>query len=253
MTTLEAQLANCRDYWLGWGWTDRTDDDISWYRSGVPQRQLNGVLRADDGDQVDAHVGQLTDRLDDVPWMWWVGPDSGPGVADRLTAHGAEIVGESPIMTMPLDQPLTADLPPDVKIEPVGADGPIAEWVSVYSHSFGIPDTAVDHALRIETERVDSVPLVRVAATVDGRIIGTALLFTAHDVAGIYVVSTLPEHRGKGIGAAVTASALEIAREQGFQDATLQASPLGAPVYRRMGFETIGEYRMYQVPAAGAS
>ena len=148
-------------------------------------------------------------------------------------------------MAMALDRPVAVDLTPAVKIE---TDAALAEWVSVYCACFGVPATAVADTLRVETERTDAGPVVRFAATVDGRMVGTALLLTTHDVAGIYVVTTMPEYRRRGIGTALTAAALEIARERGLRVGTLQASPLGEPVYRRMGFETVAEYRLYQFP-----
>lgn len=39
------RLANARDYWLGWGSADRSDGDLTFYRSGVAHPQLNGMLR----------------------------------------------------------------------------------------------------------------------------------------------------------------------------------------------------------------
>jgi GNAT superfamily N-acetyltransferase len=132
-----------------------------------------------------------------------------------------------------------------VKIETGAA---LEEWVTVYCACFGVPAAAVDDTLRVEAERTDAGPVVRLAATVDGRVVGTALLLTTHDMAGIYVVTTLPEYRRRGIGTAITAAALETARERGYRVATLQASPLGEPVYRRMGFEKVSEYRLYRFP-----
>lgn len=248
MTTLDAQLANCRDYWLAWGSADRMDGDVSYYRSGLPHGQLNGVLRAAAGELVDEYADKLTDRLRGVPWMWWVGSDSGPGVADRLEAHGAEFVGAIPVMAMSLDRPIAYDPPPAVKIGTVETDEALSEWARVYCACFGVPDPAVDDTLRAETERTDAGPVVRFAATLEGRTVGTALLLTTHDVAGIYVVTTLPEYRSRGIGTAVTAAALETARERGLRVGTLQASQLGEPVYRRMGFAKVDEYRVYRFP-----
>lgn len=245
MTTFDAQLANCRDYWLAWGHADRMDGDVSFYRSGLPHGQLNGVLRAAGGAAVDEYAGQLTERLRGVPWLWWVGPDSGPDVADRLGAHGAELVGTVPVMAMALDRPVPVDPPPGVKIE---TDAALPKWVDVYCACFGVPAAAVDDTLRVETERTDAGPVVRFAATVEGRLVGTALLLTTHDVAGVYVVTTTPEYRRRGIGTAITAAALETARERGYRVATLQASSLGEPVYRRMGFEKVAAYRMYRFP-----
>jgi hypothetical protein len=43
----------------------------------------------------------------------------------------------------------------------------------------------------------------------------------------------------------VTAAAVEAGFEMGAECASLQASPMGEGVYRRMGFETLFDYRLW--------
>jgi ribosomal protein S18 acetylase RimI-like enzyme len=54
------------------------------------------------------------------------------------------------------------------------------------------------------------------------------------------MVATREEHRGQGIGTALTVAALLAGRERGLKIGSLQAGSLGEPVYRRIGFETVG-------------
>jgi predicted acetyltransferase len=70
-----------------------------------------------------------------------------------------------------------------------------------------------------------------------------------HGVAGVYVVTTAEEHRRQGIGAVLTEAALRAGQERGLRVGTLQASGLGAGVYRRLGFSTVAEYELFKVPA----
>ncbi|TFV29680.1 GNAT family N-acetyltransferase [Streptomyces sp. T1317-0309] len=56
-------------------------------------------------------------------------------------------------------------------------------------------------------------------------------------------------HRRRGIGGALTAAALQVGRERGMRLAALVASPAGEPLYRRFGFTTVSEYRIFTVPA----
>jgi predicted acetyltransferase len=63
-------------------------------------------------------------------------------------------------------------------------------------------------------------------------------------------VATPPEHRRRGYGAAVTWAAIEEGRRQGCDHAALQASELGAPIYRSMGFVDVGQYVQLEGPPA---
>ena len=71
----------------------------------------------------------------------------------------------------------------------------------------------------------------------DGKPVSTAAVLFGTEVAEIYTIATLPEARGKGFGAAVTLAPLLDARKMGYRVGTLQASKMGFPVYKRMGFK----------------
>jgi GNAT superfamily N-acetyltransferase len=77
-----------------------------------------------------------------------------------------------------------------------------------------------------------------------GEPVATSMLATTPGVrlAGIYSVATRPPFRGRGLGTALTAAALSAGRAQGYDIAVLEPSPMGAAVYRRMGFEPFGTY-----------
>ncbi len=79
---------------------------------------------------------------------------------------------------------------------------------------------------------------------------GTALLFDAHGVAGVYIVATAEACRRRGIGAALTAAALAEGRRRGLRVGTLQAGVLGAPVYAGMGFAKVEEYELFRPPTS---
>ncbi|AQZ70082.1 hypothetical protein BKM31_03090 [[Actinomadura] parvosata subsp. kistnae] len=244
-------MANTRDYWLGWGSADRCDGELTLYRSGVSHPQLNGVLRAGGGIAVEEAVAQARERLAGVPWMWWVGPDSRPGLAEGLAAAGAAEVATMPVMAVALDRVTMPDGPAGLRIEEVTGADALREWVSAYAPSFGVMPDQVEQVTRVEEWRGDEEgAIVRFAGRLDGRVVGTSVLLDRRGVAGIYVVTTREGYRRRGIGAALTAAALQEGRERGLRVATLQASAMGAPVYRRMGFEVVSAYRMFTLPPA---
>lgn len=74
---------------------------------------------------------------------------------------------------------------------------------------------------------------------VSGEPVSTALSVTTGECVGVFSVATLPDHRGRGCGSAVTALAIRDGLERGAGWAWLSASEVGSPVYRRMGFVTL--------------
>jgi GNAT superfamily N-acetyltransferase len=82
-------------------------------------------------------------------------------------------------------------------------------------------------------------------ALLDCRPASIAMAIVNHGVAGIYWVGTCQDARGHGLGAMVTTAAVEAGFEAGCDLVSLQASPLGRPIYERMGFEAIHDYELY--------
>lgn len=78
--------------------------------------------------------------------------------------------------------------------------------------------------------------------------VAIAATFASHGVAGIYWVGTLKSERGKGLARKMTAMAAEAGLELGADIASLQASPMGKPIYSAMGFETVFDYRLLMSP-----
>jgi GNAT superfamily N-acetyltransferase len=83
---------------------------------------------------------------------------------------------------------------------------------------------------------------------VDRMPVAISALIAAQRVAGVANIATLSSHRGRGIGEAMTAHVIKRGREFGCIMASLQASEMGKPVYERMGFRTVCEYRTFHRP-----
>lgn len=82
-------------------------------------------------------------------------------------------------------------------------------------------------------------------AHVEGRPAGISMTIVSHSVAGIFWVGATEAARGRGLGRTMTAAAVRAGLEMGGTSASLQASPMGESLYRKMGFETIFDYRLY--------
>ncbi len=79
----------------------------------------------------------------------------------------------------------------------------------------------------------------------NGVVVSTAQTLQIDDVVGVYSVATLPEHRGRGYGGALTAWVTARAFAVGATFAYLQSSAMGVSVYRRIGFREVDMFAIY--------
>ncbi|MET7751290.1 GNAT family N-acetyltransferase [Micromonospora sp. NPDC005367] len=241
MESIDTLLAAHRAYLLGWNIGEAGGTGLVTYRSDVPHPPLNGVLRLHGRDPADA-LAEARRRLDGVPRVWWVGPDSDVGTADALASLGAIPIMTLPIMAVPIAQASPTPVPTGVRItETTDVD----EFVTAYARVSGIPAAGVPAAINRERSFTGNGTVVRLAGRADdGRIVGTAVAWLSHGLLTLYYVGTQPEHRRQGIGAAMTRAALDLAREHGVRNAALTSTAIGEPVYRNLGFRTVGTFRL---------
>jgi GNAT superfamily N-acetyltransferase len=153
-------------------------------------------------------------------------------------------------MVRPLERGAEPEqLPAGLRIETVEEPGGLTDLVRTYSASMGVAPGLEADVVRIEAQRADNADIVRLAAVLDGRVVGTTVVITAQGVAGIFLVHVAETHRRRGVGGALTAAALRVGRERGMTLAALAASPAGEPLYRRFGFTVVSEYRLFALPA----
>ncbi|MBM0231228.1 GNAT family N-acetyltransferase [Micromonospora sp. STR1_7] len=241
MESLDTVLAAHRAYLLGWDIGAAGGPDLPTYRSDVPHATLNGVLRVAGRTPPEALVA-ARQRLHGVPRIWWVGPDSDAGTADGLVSLGAAEVARLPIMTVPVGAAADAPTPAGLHI---AETTDLEAFVAAYGRVSGIPADGVAATIEREKAFTGDGTVIRLAGRLDdGRIVGTAVVWLSHGLATLYFVGTQPEHRRQGIAAAMTRAALDLAAERGAHTAALTSSPVAEPVYRRLGFQPVGEFRL---------
>jgi GNAT superfamily N-acetyltransferase len=216
-------------------------------------------LREQDADRaIDETIAWFQDR--GAPYFfWWMGPTSSPGdLGRRLTKRGLLDMAEqqqalasgiiqaeagAPCMALELahaNEALPTAVPHDFVIDEVRSEADLADFKAVFVESYGIPEFAgqgwVDAT---QTIGIGQTAWRMFVGRLAGRPVATNMLFCGGGVASVYAVATLPQARGKGIGAAVTLAPLLEARQQGYRHAVLFSTEMGVRVYERIGFRCV--------------
>jgi GNAT superfamily N-acetyltransferase len=186
----------------------------------------NALLFEPDGSALAA----IVERFDDLrEWALWT--------CDRATSAFVESAG------------LRRDVVTTAMMADLGALGP--------PH-----DVDVDVDVQLGADPVDVAALNALPASLVAGVVGLEatvvaagasglLSFRHDDDVNISFVATRPDARGTGLASAALSATLLQARSRGVRTASLQATPMGLGVYRRLGFVPIGEWQEW-TPAAPA-
>lgn len=177
---------------------------------------------------------------------------------DRDLVEGTEKAGLKQIYEMPemvLDRRVEEQgLPDGVELRQLDSAADAADYWQVAASAYlsnGFPPEIFAYY-----ESHDGLLAANAAAFLaylDDQPAAIAMTLVSHGVAGIYWVGTVDGARGRGLARTVTTTAVNAGFDLGAELASLQASSLGKPVYERMGFESIFDYRLYMCPAPEAS
>ncbi|MFN8545480.1 MAG: GNAT family N-acetyltransferase [Candidatus Binatia bacterium] len=133
---------------------------------------------------------------------------------------------------------------PGVELRRVATPGDVQAFAHVSGGAYATygmpPDVAP--ALFGRPEVLLAPHIAAFLAVVDGAPTAAAMILLSHGVGGVYWVGTLPEGRGRGLAELVTRAATNAAFDLGARMVTLQASVMGEPIYRRMGYVEVTRY-----------
>lgn len=178
----------------------------------------------------------------------WAGDHLDPAIEQAARDAGYASLGDgTPQMVLHGRLP-DGVAPSGVTLRFVDDDRTRRDYISVLRGSFtpsqGTPADLYDGVFP-DLEAVHGPHTRVVVAYVDDAPVSGAFVLVSHGVAGVQYVGTVEGARGRGLGELVTRSVGNAGFDLGARVAALQASEMGEPVYRRMGYETVTYYRYY--------
>jgi len=231
--------------------------DVQLSASGLPARVVNAVNLA----RFDA--ASAPERIEEVktffgrygvPFRWFFGPSSTPADLPQLfESAGLIAVSNSPGMALDMesmrDEPAGTD---GLEVREVAGRADLEAWLEVCTLSFPFDPViaGVWRAAHVPLGWGSDSPLHNYVGWLHGRPVAVSALLHGAETAGIWNVGTVADVRGRGIGRETTLAALRDASAAGYRTSVLGSSPMGLPVYTRIGYVEVCRIRHFG-PASG--
>lgn len=226
--------------------------DVNLVRSGRPV--FNYILGANfEPEQARNRVPEVTEMVRGwhVNTLWQIGPEAIlADVSDLASECGWLPISPCTGMAIKLDEPVPDVLLPDgLTISAVNDKESLRTWVEIYFSA--APDEYKEAVFDIirELGYGSHLPWTYYNGYISGKAVTSGMIFIEAGVAGLYYIGTLPDYRKQGIGTAMTNYLLKQAQAQGHNLIVLQATDMGANIYRRLGFEEYCSIRMLLLKA----
>lgn len=230
------------------GTTREHDGGILLLRTGVAAPNLNGVL---------ALTGEPTpaDLLDAVltwdptgPWAVTTRAAMPESVASAARDRGLTVTVSHPLLTRPvLADDATLDLDAGVTVRTADPTGDPA-YAETVARGFGAPLEMLQH---FGSAAVLGEPSIRgFVVEQDGTPVGASMAVDRDGFTAVVNVAVPPEFRGRAYGTVATNAVACHAASVGSRSLYLHATPMGLPLYERLGF-TVAERWTMLVPSMG--
>jgi GNAT superfamily N-acetyltransferase len=203
-----------------------------------PDRSITNSVVYESADCLERALEPLAAAYEEAgvrAWTVWV-PEGDERAQSVLAAAGHELDAKPAAMAIELEQFDRSPGPAlHLDLTPSAADiGRINDLAYGFEGDF----------IKAFEQRPGELRLY--AARVDGEAVACAGSIHDKGDCGIYLVATEPRARGRGLAADLVTVALNEARSEGCKTGSLQSTPMGRPIYTRLGFRDFGAIHMWE-------
>ncbi len=174
----------------------------------------------------------------------WSSLDLAPFGFEARDRDGIEERAREPWFVRPARELPAEAGPQELDVLQVSAPAEVAEFEAVSVRGFGGEDASVGAGTIHPPSILADRRMTMLTGSVDGQAVAAAMSYRTDEGVGIYGVTTVASARGRGYATALTRELIDPAHP-----ATLSPSPEAESLYRRLGFEQVGELRQWRRPA----
>lgn len=219
--------------------------------TGTAVADQNYALRTGGGD-IKGMVREAGEffRSEGMPYSWWIPPGREAAAESAgVAGAGLPLLCSPPAMVMSLrGEGLSRAAPRGLEFIICRNSAEAGEWAAASLSGFGSgPEHlgAFSAFARAMAAGPSAESFRLVTLRTEGTAAATAMLTVGHETAGLFYFSVTPRFRRRSLGSALLDFVLEEARRAGRRSVALQASPMGAPLYRGAGFAACGSFMVH--------
>ncbi|HOO97512.1 MAG TPA: GNAT family N-acetyltransferase [Caldisericia bacterium] len=179
------------------------------------------------------------------PIAFWTPPTTKPSnIYDILPGLGFRLIIDCPAMACGLDGVDFSRMKvPGLDVKRVTNRELLDDYTNTYNQAYNrIPLVGQMHSGRFIKIMSDDSSWQRWVGYIGDEPVTVSDMYLDAGVAGVYSVFTKEEHRGKGIGLAMTLQPMKEAFDRGYKVSVLQATDMSERIYRRIGFRDVCRY-----------
>jgi len=160
-----------------------------------------------------------------------------------LRPHGYRVWRKEPWFLRPA-APAAGDVPAELEVVRVTTPAEVEELEAVSVRGFGTEDSTIDPGTFHPPAVLEDPRMVLWLGRVAGKAVGAAMSYRTDEAVGIFGVTTIASARRRGYGGALTEAAM--LADTGLP-AILAPSEEGESLYRKLGFEQVGELSIWNL------
>jgi ribosomal protein S18 acetylase RimI-like enzyme len=212
----------------------------------TPERAVANAVLFRSPEELEAAYDEVAAAYAEIgaKWTVWVQPEGREAATALLAERGHVLDADPAAMGRTLAEP--PPRPAADALEDWTARGELADAGRINDRSYTFGTDSWSRAL--EGLALDDVHIY--VERRGGEPVATLMIVDSHGHSEVQMVAVVPEARGAGLAGKLLAHGLADAAERSSESVTLIATKLGYPVYRRLGFEDVGVFEMWERRAA---
>jgi GNAT superfamily N-acetyltransferase len=213
----------------------------------APERAVVNAVLYHDAEGLESAYDELASAYDEIgaKWTVWV-PPGDEAAAELLESRGHALDAQPMAMARELNG---VERPPSDALGDWTAEGTVAELGELNDRSYTFGTDSFSRALKALPPGAAHIYVAREG----GQPAGCLTIVDHEGNSEVQMVAVVPEARGRGVTRKLLGHALADAADRGNESSTLIATPLGYPVYERVGFAPLERFSMWELRPARRS